>query len=161
MLDTAHEKLFLSRMYEGLARAYDDEGEDTKRDTYLNLLYEHFPQLVPYSGLSPKVKLTVAGNDDEVTKDAVEELKDANIRFMDDADANTITATVSFQKKGIKYQAIVNVRSGNNISKVTQNIFFFKEAKGAGKELAKRIFGSSGAQEIEPPPVPEKKDKQV
>ncbi len=161
MLDTAHEKLFMSRMYEGLARAYDDNGEDTKRDTYLNMLYEHFPQLVQYSGLAPKVKLTVAGNDDEVTKDAIEELKDANIRFVDDADANTITATVSFQKKGIKYQAIVNVRSGNNISKVTQNIFFFKEAKGAGKELAKRIFGSSGAQEIEPPPVEEKKEKQV
>jgi hypothetical protein len=151
LLDTAQEKLFLARTYEGLAKAYKDNDEQERSDLYTNLLYERYPQLIPFSGLAPKVKLTVTGDDDEVTKDAVDELKDADIRFVDGADENTIIATVSFQKIGIKYQAIVNARSANNIQKVSRQIFFFKDAKGAGKELAKRIFGSGGALEIELP----------
>ena len=161
-LDTAHEKLFLARTYEGLATAYKNEDDQAKSDLYTNLLYEHFPQLIPYSGLKPKVKLTIVGDDDAVTKDAVEELKKANINWVDVADENTITATVSFQKKGIKYQATVNARSANNLQKVSQQIFFFKEAKGTGNELARRIFGSGGALEIElPPDDAKKKEPQV
>ena len=159
LLDTAYEKLFLARMYEGLAKSYDYYDDNNKRDFYTNLMYEHFAQLVPYSGLPVKVKLNVTGFEDEVTKETVKELKNCNISFVDVADENTITATVTFQKKGIKYQANVVSRSAGNIKMTNQNItlFFFMKPEGAGKEIAKRIFGSSGALEIEPPVEPKKK----
>jgi len=159
ILDTSHEKLFLARMYEGLAKGYDYANDNKKRDFYTNLMYEHFPQLVPYSGLSVKVKLTVTGDDDEDTKKAIKELKKCNIEFVDQADDNTLSAVISIQKKGIKHQVTVTSSSANN-KKTFQgdrNIFFFVKPEGAGQEMARRIFGSSGALEIEPPAEPEKK----
>ena len=159
LLDTTHEKLFLARMYEGLAKSYDYYEDNSKRNFYTNMMYEHFAQLVPYSGLPVNVKLNVAGLDDEVTKEVVKELKNTSINFVNSSDENTITATINFQKKGIKYQVNVTAISGGNvrISNQAVPLFFFTKPEGAGKEIANRIFGSSGALEIEPPPPPPKK----
>ncbi len=156
LLDTAYEKLFLARMYEGLAKSYNEDNEKSKGAFYTNLMYEHFAQLVPYSGLPVKVKLNVSGADDDVTKEVIKELKNTNIKFVDVADENTITATVIFTKKGIKYQVNVAARSASNLNITKQNVplFFFIKPEGAGKEIAKRIFGSSGALELEPPAEP-------
>lgn len=154
MLDTTNEKLFLSRMYEGLANGYNYTGDKNKRDFYTNVLYEHFPQLLEYSGLPVKVKLTTTGDEDDFTKKVIKELKGCNINFVDEADDNTITAIVSFKKKGIKYMVTVSALSGNNLRKVDNNIFYITRPEFAGKEIAKRIFGSSGAQELEVPIPP-------
>lgn len=153
ILDTTHEKLFLARMYEGLANGYNYTNDHTKCDFYTNLLYEHFPQLVPYSGLPVKVKLTTTGDEDDVTKKVIKELKGCNINFVDAADENTITAIVSFKKKGIKYMVTVSALSGTNLRKVDNNIFYITKPELAGQEIAKRMFGSSGAQELEVPVV--------
>lgn len=156
LLDTAHEKLFLARMYEGLAKSYNYFNADKKRDIYTNLLYEHFPQLIPYSGLPVKLKLNVTGYEDDVTKAAIKELKNCDIKFVDAADENTITATVTFQKKGIRYEVNTIAKSANNIEVTRQKIklFYFTKSEGTGSEIAKRIFGSSGALEVQPPPTP-------
>ncbi len=161
MLDTTHEKLFLSRMYEGLANGYNYTNDHTKRDFYTNVLYEHFPQLIEYSGLPVKVKLTTTGDEDDVTKKIIKELKGCNIDFEDAADDNTITAIVSFKKKGIKYMVTVSALSGNNLRKVNNNIFYVTKPEFAGKEIAKRIFGSSGAQELEVPIAPTIENKKT
>jgi len=153
LLDTAYEKLFLARMYEGLAKSYNYYDDKSKGAFYTNLMYEHFAQLVPYSGLPVKMKINVTGVDDEITKAAIKELKKCKINFVDIADENTIIATIIFSKKGIKYQANVSARSAGNIKVGNQDVplFFFIKPEGAGKEIARRIFGSSGALEIEPP----------
>ncbi|MEO7311402.1 MAG: hypothetical protein ABIX01_13450 [Chitinophagaceae bacterium] len=159
LLDTAYEKLFLARMYEGLAKSYDYTKDKSKRDFYTNLLFEHFPQLVPYSGLPVKVKLTVLGDDDADAKAVIKELKNCSIDFIDNADENSLSAVITIEKKGIKHLVSVASRSASNnkISNQNTNKFYFMKPEGAGREIAKRIFGSSGALEIEPPPVPEKK----
>ncbi|MES2774960.1 MAG: hypothetical protein V4722_12290 [Bacteroidota bacterium] len=159
LLDTAYEKLFLARMYEGLAKSYNYYDDNSKGAFYTNLMYEHFAQLVPFSGLPVKVKLNVSGIEDDITKKVIKEIKNCDIKFVDVADENTITATVIFAKKGIKYQANVSARSAGNIKIGSQGvpIFFFMKPEGAGKEVVKRIFGSSGALEIEPPVEPVKK----
>ncbi len=157
MLDTTHEKLFLSRMYEGLANGYNYTNDKSKRDFYTNVLYEHFPQLLEYSGLPVKVKLTTIGDEDDITKKVIKELKGCDINFVDAADDNTISAIVSFKKKGIKYMVTVSALSGNNLRKVDNSIFYITKPEMAGKEIAKRIFGSSGAQELEVPIIENKK----
>lgn len=158
LLDTAHEKLFLARMYEGLAKSYDYYKDNNKKDFYLNLLFEHFPQLIPYSGLQPTLKLTITGDEDDQIKKVIKELKNCNIKFVDQADANTLRADINFKKKGIKYMVSIASYSSEDkrISDPAVNIFYFTKPGEAGKEIAKRIFGSSGAVEIEPPMEPQK-----
>ncbi|MDB5192328.1 MAG: hypothetical protein JWQ96_1891 [Segetibacter sp.] len=149
-VDNANEKLFLGRLYEGLAKGYDEDGNKDNTGFYTNALYEDYPQLVPYSGLKMKIKLTTSGVDDAVTKDVVEEVKDCNIKWVTEADGNTAIATINFIKKGDKYEATVNVKGGSNKLMVADQKMIFKNSKGAGKELALRLFAKGGAMVYEP-----------
>jgi hypothetical protein len=153
-LDTAHEKLFLGRLYESLAGIYGKENNTTKKEIFTNTLYEQYPQLIPFSQLSPAIHLQVSGTDDAVTKKAMEELKNCDINFVAEMNNNIPVATVVFRKKGIKYEALINVISGNNKRVVSNEKFLFMSPAGAGKEIAMRIFGSSGALELEAPQPP-------
>lgn len=154
MLDNAHEKLFLGRMYEALARSYEHDKNEEKKDLFMNTLYEQFPQLIPFSGIAAGIHLQVTGTDDAVTKKVVEELKDCNIKWEPLTGTSTPVATVDFKKKGIKYTVTINVISGNNKRIVSNERFLFMQPAGAGKEIAMRLFGSSGASELELPPSP-------
>lgn len=148
-LDTAHEKLFLGRMYEALARAYGQEENEAKKDLLMNTLFEEYPQLIPFSGITPGMHLQVTGNEDAVTKKVVEDLRDCNIKWLPLTGSSTPVASVVFRKKGIKYEVTINVISGTNKKVVTNERFLFMHPEGAGKEIAMRLFGSSGAAELE------------
>lgn len=151
LLDTAHEKLFLGRLYESLARAYEQDNNEEKQQLYVNTLYEEYPQLIPFSAMQASMYLQVSGADDAVTKKVVDELKDCNIKWLSSPTANTPSATIVFKKKGIKYDVSINVTAGNNKRIVSNERFLFMQPAGAGKEIAMRIFGSSGATELEQP----------
>jgi hypothetical protein len=150
LLDTTHEKLFLGRLYEGLAKGNDEEGNERDYHFYANTLYEEYPQLLPFSGIKMKMKLTTSGVTDDVTGKVINEIKGCRIDFVDDADANTAIANISFIKRGDKYEAVTNVKSGSNLPMVLdQRMIFSKDADGAGKELALRLFAKSGAMVFE------------
>ncbi|MES2647148.1 MAG: hypothetical protein V4717_09755 [Bacteroidota bacterium] len=152
LLDTAHEKLFLGRLYESLARSYENNKKQDKKELFMNTLYGQYPQLIPFSGLSSNIHLQVTGADDAITKNVIRELKESNINWVP-LTANTPVAVINFRKKGIKYEVTINVTGGNNKRVVSNERFLFMQAPGAGKEIAMRIFGSSGTSELEPPPV--------
>ena len=145
MLDTATEKLFLGRLYEGLSKGYDESNDKTSYDFYNNALFERFPQLMPFNSLKAKMHLSTAGVNDANTEKVLDELKKCNIEWVDNADQNTPEATISFIKKGDKYEATVNVKSGMNKPVVLNEKMIFKNTDGAGKELALRLFGKGGA----------------
>jgi hypothetical protein len=149
-VDTANEKLFLGRLYEGLCRVYDDNGNKRDFGFYSNVLYEEYPQLIPFSNLRTKMKLTTAGLDDEQTKTVIKELKKCNIEWVNEADGNTPVARLSFGKRGDKYEVVINAASGTNLPKVSNEKFIFKDTEGVGKEIALRLFGKSGAMVWEP-----------
>jgi len=144
-LDTANEKLFLGRLYEGLSKGSDEEGNDKDYNFYSNALYEEYPQLLPFSGITLQMKLVTSGVDDEQTEKIIKELKNCDIKWVDAADANTPVANIAFIKKGDRYEATVNVKSGLNKIAVSNEKMVFKNTEGAGKELALRLFGKSGA----------------
>lgn len=148
-LDTTSEKLFLGRLYEGLSKANDDQGNETDYKFYANALYEEYPQLLPFSGISIKMKLNTSGVIDENTAQVLKELKKCRIDWVNDVDANTAIANISFVKKGDQYEATLNVKSGSGMQKVTNEKMVFKDIEGAGKELALRLFSKSGAKVFE------------
>lgn len=152
-LDTAHEKLFLGRLYESLARVYEDREEETKKNEYLEILFETFPQLIPPSGIRPSVYLSQSGDEDEVIKKVVEELKESAINWQDKPGPNVLSASLAFRKKGIKYEVSINVSSGNGKRMVNNERFLFMDPTHAGHEIALRLFGTGGPLELEPPPV--------
>lgn len=147
-LDTAHEKLFLGRMYEALAVAYNKDDDKEKTELFTGALYNEYPQLIPFSGLPASMYLEVTGEDDAITKKVVEDLKACNINWKSSAGNGVPSAKISFRKKGIKYEVVINVQH-KAWFKVLNEKFLFKEAEGAGREIAMRLFGSSGTSELE------------
>jgi len=147
-LDTANEKLFLARAYEILSNTSDDEDKQADHDRYQNSFLEEYPQLVPFSNLRMKMKLTVAGNDDAVTAQVIEDLKDCNIEWVEEG-SNVPEASISFVKKGKNYQVLFNVLSGSGKTIVSGGEMIFKDAEKTGKELALRLFAKGGGLEFE------------
>jgi hypothetical protein len=151
LLDTANEKLYLGRLYEGLCKGY--KRNDNNFAFYSNALYEQYPQLLPFSNLRPKIRLMTTGDGDEATTAVLKELKKCNLQWVDDADENTITANIRFEKRADRYEAIINARSGKNTYVVVDEKMIFKNSEGVGKELAQRIFGKGGSVVFDTPVV--------
>ena len=148
LLDTANEKLFLGRLYEGLGKAFrkDDDGA---YHSYCNSLIEEYPQLVPFSGLSVPMQLSVSGEENETTNDVIDDLKHCNIQFSND-NRNAPAASISFLKKGDTYEALINVTSETGKKIVFNQKLIFKKANGVGAEIALRLFGKGGNIVFEP-----------
>ena len=47
LLDTANEKLYMARVFEGLATAYSSDGNQNKFADFCGSLLEIYPQLIP------------------------------------------------------------------------------------------------------------------
>ncbi|MCW3083965.1 MAG: hypothetical protein JWP12_1331 [Bacteroidetes bacterium] len=148
-VDTAYEKLFVARLYELMSHTYEDNGNKTAFAEYSNKYYEEFPQLVPFSGIRMKMKLSTSGISDAVTKQVIDNLKGCNIDWTTESSANIPEVTLVFDKKGKLYEAVINVKGGSGTPVVTDQQMIFKDAKGTGKELALRIFGKGGEKEYE------------
>ncbi len=152
LLDTAMEKLFLARLYEGLVNSYDASGDNYQLNASRNSFFDEYPQLVPFSGIKIKMKLNISGLDDAVVKDVVSGIKSCNIQFVNDADNNTVLASIDFEKRSSKYEATISVKSASGRQVVNNGKMIFSNASDAGAELALRLFGKGGAMVFDPPP---------
>ena len=149
LLDTASEKLFLGRLYEDLGKAYKKENEDSYNG-YCNSMMSVYPQLVPYSGLSVSMQLSVSGEDnDDVTSQVIKDVRRCSIHFINNA-AGMPTASIYFIKKGDKYQVLINVKDENGKPLVSDERLVFKNADGVGAEIALRLLGKGGSIVYEP-----------
>ncbi|HXL59025.1 MAG TPA: hypothetical protein VN958_22335, partial [Chitinophagaceae bacterium] len=145
--DTANEKLFIARLYEELAKAY--EGNDKRKfELYSNAVLEYYPQLIPFSGIACSVNLSVSGADDAVTKKVINDLKDCNINF--NSDNYIAIANIEFNKKGNAYEALITVHSISGKIITNHERLIFKKADGVGSEIALRLFDKGGAPVYEP-----------
>ncbi len=155
--DTANEKLFVGRLYEGLSKAFKKDGRASTYGLYRSGMMESYPQLVPFSGVTMNMILNTNGENDGVTQQVIKDIKGADINWVNQSDGYTPSATISFNKKGNKYEAIVNVRSSSGKAIVTNQRLIFGKADGVGNELALRLFGKGGSLVFEPPVLPDKK----
>jgi hypothetical protein len=150
LLDTAHEKLFLGRLYESLALANEEQNKPGEADKYLNALYDTYPQLIPFSGAKPAMQLTVSGIEDDVTRQVYSQLMQCNINWKT-APGDYPAAVVQLGKKGSKYEVVLQVTSTQNRRVVAGERFLFRSPQEAGAEIAMRLYAKGGAMEIEPP----------
>ncbi len=137
----------MARVYELLSKA--NEGEGIDNEIYRAEYFENFPQLVPFSGVRIKMRLSTSGVDDEIIKKVLSDLKDCNIEFTNISNINTPEALIQFDKKGEFYRATINVNGGSGKSIVTNGQIIFKTNEGIGKELALRLFGKGGTVKYE------------
>ncbi len=149
MLDTAHEKLFLARLYESLARsyAYDDESESSQAMVYN--YFKEYPQLIPFSGFKMKMFINTPGTENETPKKIINELKSCNINWVDEPDNITARVYLSFGATKNKYSVDYSVVDARGKIIVPLKKMYFKKVDGVGKELAMRIFGIGGTVEME------------
>ncbi len=148
ILDTAHEKLFLARLYESLARSYasDDQTENSKSMVYS--YFKEYPQLIPFSGFKMKMYLNTPNAENETTKKIIKELKGCNINWVDEPDNITARVYVNFSATKNKYAIDYSVVDAGGKTVVAPQKIYFKKVEGVGKELGLRIFGVGGAVEV-------------
>jgi len=145
--DTAHEKLFIARLFESLAKAYEGNNKG-KFELYSDGILEYYPQLIPFSGITCSMSLAVSGANDAVTEQVINDLKNCNINFNND---NSIAkANIVFNKKGSAYEAVITAYSNKGIIIAAKERLIFKKANGVGGEIALRLFGKGGALIYEP-----------
>ena len=151
-VDATAEKLYLARLYEALAKGYDDDGNKPALNESRKRLYEEFPQLVPFSGLKMDMKLNTGGQDDAVTKQVISDLKGCNINWVEGNGEFNPVVSITFAKKTERYEAVITVKMPSGKVVVNNQRLLFNKADGAGAEIALRIFGKGGALVFDPPP---------
>jgi hypothetical protein len=145
--DTSHEKLFIARLCESLAKAFE-ENDKGKFESYSSYMLDYYPQLIPFSGITCSVNLSVSGEDDAVTKQVITDLKDCNINF--NSDNSIARANVVFNKRGSAYEAVITMNTNSGKIIANRERLIFKKANGIGSEIALRLFGKGGAVVYEP-----------
>jgi hypothetical protein len=143
-IDVEYEKLYAYRLVELLAKLNEGTGQ---YDMYRNACFEVYPQLLLYSGITPKMNVSFAGlENDEIVQTVIDDAKSCDIDFVNN---NYVPkATVQFIKSGDTYRAVINVWDNNHKAIVTNGELIFKNKQDVGKELALRLLGKGGAVKI-------------
>ena len=149
LLDTTHEKLFVARLYESLARSYSHDDEKDKAENMKYNFFKEYPQLIPFSGFTVKMNLSTSPLNTSMEKNIIKELKGCDIDFTDETNSNIPKAFINFTALKNKYEVDYSVTDANGKIIVPQQKMYFKKEDGVGKELALRLFGVGGPVEFE------------
>ena len=148
LLDTAHEKLFVARLYEGLARSYAHDDDEDKAANMRYKFFKEYPQLIPFSGFEIKMNLSTSPFNTAMEKNIIKELKSCNIDFTNERSSNIPAAYIKFSKLKNKYEADYGVVAADGKIITPLQKMYFKTGDGVGKELALRLFGVGGPMEL-------------
>jgi hypothetical protein len=149
LLDTAHEKLFVARLYESLSRSYDHDHEKANAENMQYNFYREYPQLVPFSGFTMKMNLATSPLSSSMEKNIISDLKACDIDFTDETGTDIPGAYIKFSRLKTKYEVEYGVADGNGKTIVLLQKMYFKKEAGVGKELALRLFGVGGPAELD------------
>ncbi len=144
LLDTSHEKLFIARLYESLARNYLHDGEKDKAENMKYNFFREYPQLIPFSGFTIKMNLSTSPLNTPGEKNIIKELKGCNINFTDETGSDIPTAFINLSQLKNKYEVDYSVTDASGKLIVPRQKMYFKKEDGVGKELALRLFGVGG-----------------
>jgi len=135
-VDETYEKLFLARVYEGLAGCADALKMPAERDRWLFDLYRTYPQLIPYSGLQPGLALTTSG---DAATEVVTRLRECNIRWQP-AGPQVPHAFVYFYSKGPTKMADYWVTDAQGNYLIPRQTVSYQRPAAFGVGLAYRLF---------------------
>lgn len=134
-----YEKLFIYRLLESAART-----SETK-EALVNKCYDAYPQLLPFSGLTPKLNLTITGFEDNIINQIKDDIEDCS--FENSTEVNIPQANINFVKKGSAYLATITVKNYNTDTEISSTLVF-NNSKDVAKELVLRLFQTGGAGKI-------------
>jgi hypothetical protein len=139
-IDKTNEKLLLARTYEALALIAEEDDNEADAWKYKKMLYESYPQLLPFSGLKFKMNLILPAQLTEEQKEIISSLKESNIEWTKQFDSKYPTVTVSFSKKLENLEVNFDVKKSDGT--IFQKGSFIMDTAGeAGKLLALGLFG--------------------
>jgi len=145
-IDTKYERLLIARTLQAQAEIMLKKKDNNAFNDRIYQLYQYYPQLLPYTGLTMNMRLQTSGN---IPEDFLARLKECNINFTSDQNIPAPTASLSFS--GIEGKRMVDfyvTDAGGQIIVKKQSLPF-KTANDAVK-LAYRLFDIGGK-----PPVAE------
>jgi len=148
LVDTAHEKLFIARLYQSLARSYSHDGEKEKTAEMKYNFFKEYPQLLPFSGFTIKMNLSTNA-DNDIEKNIIKGLRNCAIDFTNESGSNIGYATVNFSWLKTKYEVDYKVTDATGAIIVPQKKMYFRKETGVGKELALRLCGVDGPVEFD------------
>ncbi|MFZ6001650.1 MAG: tetratricopeptide repeat protein [Bacteroidota bacterium] len=154
-----YQTMLMARVCEGMAEATSGD----EREHYIQQLYSLYPQLLPFSSLTMPFKLNVAGTQNEVAENLLDELKSTNIDLVNTDDVPVVT--VSFDPNGTALDVVYSVESKGKVVRSGTLRVEETEREGAGKLLAYRLFNIQKTQIGEtlpaaPAPKEEKKEEE-
>jgi hypothetical protein len=146
-LDNTHEKLLIARLLEARWRVAHAADMTADAGRFGKLLFDEYPQLVPFAGLPFAMQLETIGDTDTNIEEIVTELRQTKIRWTDDPAAPR--AQLRFTRKGIKYQVEISVYNGAVMRYSSR--FLFTTPDGVSSQIVFRLFGSGGPTELDAP----------
>jgi hypothetical protein len=152
VVDTAHEKLFMARLYEGLWEQAVRDNDEAKAIQFQQLLFEHYPTLIPFSNLPFSMQVQFSGLADKVTNQVQADIRQCNITSNDNS--SIPKAVVQFSKKGSKYSANIDVYNQKGIILFSRKLLF-STAENVGAQIAFSFFGTEIPLEIDAPATQE------
>lgn len=148
LLDTAHEKLFIARLYESLARSYAHDDKKDKAESMRYNFFKEYPQLIPFSGFTVKMHLSTSPSNSGMGKNIIKQLKEADIDFTDDINPTIPSAFIKFSRLKNKSEVDYGVVDADGKIIVPLQKMYFTKEEDVGQELALRLFGISGPIEL-------------
>lgn len=145
----------MARLYEGLWEhaVREDNNDDALK--YQTLLFDNYPNLIPFSNLPFNMSVQYTGLSDNIIKQVQQELGDCNLQN----NGNAIPkATVSFSKKGSKYTAQIDVFNSDGKLRLSRKIRF-TTADNVAAQIAFSFFGTEVPVEIDAPQTAEKESQ--
>jgi hypothetical protein len=119
----------------------DQGNSDLQMQTFAYKMYGVYPQLVPYSNVKVKMQLNVSGNSSPETTAIVKSLQHSNITWVEDADANTLQASITFGNATDSKWASIEVKNADGKIMVPQITITYETALDAKMVLPLSLFG--------------------
>ncbi|MBL7766548.1 MAG: hypothetical protein JNJ58_10665 [Chitinophagaceae bacterium] len=136
-LDAEYEKLLLARVYESLIICKKELKETSGMKDLGRLFYQHYPQLIPFSGYTMPMQLHTNAGANE--KDIIDVLKKANIEWVKGNASDIPQVYITFTQKD-KLPIIQLKVDYNGETVVPLSEFTYKDPKLAGEKLCYAIF---------------------
>jgi hypothetical protein len=134
-INDPYQTMLMARVYEGLALA----SSGWEKMEYTQVLYQLYPQLVPFSDLTMAFRLKIDGQLSSDEEKIVNELKNSNIDFSNQPDVPI--ASLSFSKKGNALDVNYMVYTNRNILQKGTLRVESLDQENIGKLIAYRLFG--------------------
>jgi tetratricopeptide (TPR) repeat protein len=143
--EDSYQTLLLARTYEALAEA----TSGNQRTSYIQKMYELYPQLVPFSNHTMSFQLLVNGEGNDATETVLSDLKNTDIDF--DGSNQAPLVTLSFQKTGEALTVNYKVETKTHVLQRGTLRVENDALSNAGKLLSYRLFNIDKATVAEKP----------